>query len=174
MSTIWRESTTDIVPVGSRRKSSRVRPKRVCTSSTAVERSGPIWAGLFTPRAEIEWQTKQPVFTNQAPGPSFIRCSASFSSAVCGSVRGTPGTNEAGTGALRQDSTSMARACASFVLKLKLGMTVSWTRARGSLRCATCQAKVGLLAREPAVVVLLGRLVAHEGEVGADRAARGR
>src|SRR5262249_50951339 len=52
--TIWRESTTDIVPVGSRRKSSIVRPNRDCTSSTAFDRSGPICAGLFTPSAEIE------------------------------------------------------------------------------------------------------------------------
>ena len=34
----------------------------------------------------------------------------------------------------------MASACASFVEKLKFGMTVSGTSARGSLKCATCQA----------------------------------
>ena len=88
---IWRERTTAIVPVGAFRKSSTVRPKRDCTSSTAVERSGPICAGLFTPSAWMEWQTKQPVLTNQAPGPLFIRASSAISSGVCGSVRGVPG-----------------------------------------------------------------------------------
>ncbi len=73
------------------KKSSTVLPKRLCVSSTAVERSGPTCAALFTPSAETEWQTKQPVFTNQAPGPVFIRSSSAISSAVCGSVRGTPG-----------------------------------------------------------------------------------
>ena len=111
-----------------------MRPNRLCTSSTAMERSGPICAGLFTPSAAIEWHTKQPVFTNQAPGPVFIASSAARSSAVCGSVRGTPATIDAGTGALRHDSTSIASACASFVVRLKFGITVSVTRARGSFR----------------------------------------
>ena len=39
-------------------KSSTVMPNRFCVSSTAVERSGPICAGLFTLSAAIEWHTK--------------------------------------------------------------------------------------------------------------------
>jgi hypothetical protein len=89
---ICRDNTTDIVPLGSRRKSSMVRPKRFCTSSTAIDRSGPICAGLLTPSDETEWQTKQPVWTNHAPGPFFISSSALSSSAVRGSLRGAPAT----------------------------------------------------------------------------------
>ena len=100
-----------------------------------------------------------------------MRCSASFSSAVCGSVRGTPGTNEAGTGDLRHDRISMARACASFVVRLKLGMTVSWTRERGSLRCATCQAKDVFCPERRPYSYCSAALSPDEGQVGADRAA---
>jgi len=76
-----------------------------------------------------------------APRPvADLARSVAFSSGVWGSVRGTPATNSAGTGALRHDITRMPRAWASFVERWKFGMTVSWTRARGSLRCATCQA----------------------------------
>src|SRR6516164_8765307 len=89
----------------------------------------------------MEWQTKHPVFTNQAPGPVRIRASASFSSVVWGSVRGAPERNEAGTGSLLQESTSIASAWASLVERWKLGITVSCTSALGSLRCDTCQAK---------------------------------
>ena len=87
---IWRDSTTLIVPVGLARKASTVSPKRLWVSSTAVERSGPICAGLRTPSADTEWQTKQPVSTNQRPGPVFITSSAASSSALRGSVRGAP------------------------------------------------------------------------------------
>ncbi len=41
---------------------------------------------------------------------------------------GTPATNSAGTGALRHDITRMPRAWASFVVRWKFGITVSWTR----------------------------------------------
>jgi hypothetical protein len=69
-----------------------------------------------------------------------MRSSASLSSTVCGSVSGTPGMKAAGTGRFRQDNISMASDWASLLLKLKLGITVSATRARGSLKWATCQA----------------------------------
>ena len=51
---IWRESTTLIVPVGLARNASTVKPNRLWVSSTAVDRSGPICAGLFTPSAATE------------------------------------------------------------------------------------------------------------------------
>src|SRR5262245_33297230 len=137
---IWRDNTTDIVPVGAERKSSTVRPNRLWTSSTAVDRSGPICAGLFTPSADTEWQTKQPVFTNQAPGPVFIASSAVFSSTVCGSVRGVPGTIAAGTGDLRHDRISMASACASFVVRWKFGITMWAQSGLGAFKRGTYQA----------------------------------
>ena len=65
---IWRDSTTAIVPVGSRRKSSTVRPKRACVSSTAVERSGPICAGLLTPEEVAEEQRMK-----TGPGAWFVK-----------------------------------------------------------------------------------------------------
>ena len=89
---IWRDNTTLIVPVGLARNASMVTPNRLCTSSTAFDKSGPIWAGLLTPSAEIEWHTKHPVCTNQPPGPVRIATSALSSSALRGSVRGVPDT----------------------------------------------------------------------------------
>ena len=142
----------------------------LCASSTAVERSGPICAGLFTPKTEIEWQTKHPVCTNQAPGPVFIRSSAPLLGGLrIGARRARD--DSAGTGALRHESTSIASACASFVVRWKFGMTVSGTSARGSLKCATCQANAVFWPERRPKSYLLGRLVADEREVGADRAA---
>ncbi|MDQ2675247.1 MAG: hypothetical protein M3Y34_00430, partial [Actinomycetota bacterium] len=47
------------------------------TSSTAIERSGPIWAWLFTSKADTEWHWTHPVSTNHWPGPP-----AAFAGAV--------------------------------------------------------------------------------------------
>ena len=88
---IWRDSTTLIVPVGLREEVVDGPPKRLCTSSTAFDRSGPIWAGLFTPSAEIEWQTKQPVSTNQRAGSRLhAPPRPPVPPALRGSVRGAP------------------------------------------------------------------------------------
>src|SRR5215510_4396380 len=71
-----------MVPVGFFRKSSSVRPKRLCTSVTASERSGPILAAVSMPSELIEWQMKQPFLTKNAPSPASICRSFSSSSSV--------------------------------------------------------------------------------------------
>ena len=154
------------------RKSSIVRPNRLCTSSTAVDRSGPICAGLFTPSAEIEWHTKQPGLHEPArPARSSSAPRPSTSSGVCGSVRGAPATYSAGTVDLppRQHQHRERLRLLGREVEVR-HHRVGDERAR-ILEVRHVPGERRRLARQAAVVVLLGRLVADEGEVGADRAA---
>ena len=171
-STICRDSTTCIVPLGSWMKSSRVRPKRDWTSSTAVERSGPIWAGLFTPsdrdRVADEAAGLHEPRARALLHALLLRPSPPRSGGRCGARRGR---RRPGPGPCARTGRAWPGPARPSSMKLKLGMTVSWTRARGSLRCATCQAKAVFCPESRPYSYCSAALSPDVGEVGADRAA---
>ncbi len=160
-----------MVPVGFARKSSSGLPKRAGTSVTAFARSGPIFVADSMPKLLTSWQTKQVCLTKNAPSPVSICCSFAFSSGVGKSPSLIPAINCIGNGVLFQLITNMLSACASRVLKPKVGITVPGAIALGSfnLLCARRTRTSTPIRRE--VVVLLGGLVAFIRKIRANHAS---